>query len=157
MADLLSHTLPHLWITLLLVATDRDRRENNSRLLISNVLGLAVIVGGSYWSSELFLLGFHRLHLELMALANQHAGVLRSTLVKLTMAKKPLNATGCAWFIVYTILRTARRDGLVDRLRLPTLNLAALVLLWRFLRFRCSSPSFMLRDGRERTLPSLFI
>jgi hypothetical protein len=61
--------MPHRWMTLFLVATDRDRRDNHGRLLLSIVLGLAVIVGGSYWSSGAFLVPrIHRLHLECLAL-----------------------------------------------------------------------------------------
>lgn len=101
-------TLPHRWITLLLVATDRDRRENNSRLLVAIVLGLAVIVGGSYWSSGAFLcLGFIDYIWNSWHFASQHAGVLRIYSRKTDVGNEMLERYGLRVFIVYAILRTA--------------------------------------------------
>ncbi len=101
-------TLPHRWITLLLVTTDRDRRENNSLLLVSIVLGLAVIVGGSYWSSGAFLcLGFIDYIWNSWHFASQHAGVLRIYARKTDHGNEALERYGLRLFIVYVILRTA--------------------------------------------------
>ncbi len=101
-------TLPHRWITLLLVATDRDRRDNNGRLLVAIVLGLIVIVGGSYWSSGAFLcLGFIDYIWNSWHFASQHAGVLRIYSRKADVGHESLERYGLRAFIVYTILRTA--------------------------------------------------
>lgn len=100
--------LPHRWITLLLVASDRDRRENLNRLLVSIVLGFAVIVGGSFWSNGAFLcLGFVDYIWNAWHFASQHAGILRIYSRKTDVGNEWLERYGLRAFIVYAILRTA--------------------------------------------------
>ncbi len=100
--------MPHRWMTLFLVATDRDRRDNHGRLLFSIVLGLAVIVGGSYWSSGAFLcLGFIDYIWNAWHFSSQHTGILRIYSRKTDLGNEWLERHGLRAFIVYAILRTA--------------------------------------------------
>ncbi len=101
-------TLPHRWITLILVAIDRDRREHKSMLLVSLALLIAAVVLGTYFGSGAFLcLGVVDYVWNGWHFASQHAGVLRIYSRKENGGHAWLERHGLRVFIVYVILRTA--------------------------------------------------
>jgi hypothetical protein len=101
-------TLPHRWITLVLVAIDPDRREMRAVWLVSVSLMFAVLVAGAYLGTSAFLcLGAVDYAWNAWHFASQHAGVLRIYSKQSGGGNRWLERWGIRGFITYTILRTA--------------------------------------------------
>jgi hypothetical protein len=101
-------TTPHRWITLFLVAADRDRREGHGKLFVAFAVVAAVVVGG-VWAVTgsltcLLLLDYvwNAWHF-----ASQHQGVLRMYSKKAGGGPEWLERHALRAFVVYTLLRTA--------------------------------------------------
>jgi len=101
-------TAPHRWITLVLVATDPERREGRTWLFVTlAVLALAVVWGLWLYTGTFLCLvvidylwnGWH--------FASQHAGVLRIYSRKAGGGRPWLEREGLRFFLFYTIARTA--------------------------------------------------
>ncbi len=101
-------TLPHRWITLILVLTDSDRRDGRSRLLGAIAALAGVFVIGAYFGTGAFLClamvdyvwnGWH--------FASQHAGVLRMYARKVGGGSEWLERWGLRGFVTYGALRAA--------------------------------------------------
>ena len=101
-------TTPHRWITLVLVATDPERREGRTWLFIVIAILAAVLVLGAWLVTGAFVClllidyiwnGWH--------FASQHAGILRIYSRKSGGGRAWLESTGLRVFIFYTIARTA--------------------------------------------------
>ncbi len=94
-------TLPHRWITLVLVVTDGDRRGNRSRIL-ALVAGLAaVFVLGAYLGTGAFLcLAFIDYIWNGWHFGSQHAGVLRMYSRKVGGGSEWLERWGIRGFIL---------------------------------------------------------
>lgn len=101
-------TLPHRWITLVLVATDPDRRENRARKLVL-VAGLfAVLVVGAFLGTGAFLcLALVDYVWNAWHFGSQHAGVLRMYARKVGGGSAFLERWGLRLFVVYGALRAA--------------------------------------------------
>ncbi len=101
-------TLPHRWITLVLVAIDPDRRGQRSFVLTGLALMFAVMVGGAYLGTSAFLcLGAIDYVWNAWHFASQHAGVLRIYSKQSGGGIAWLERWGIRLFITYTICRTA--------------------------------------------------
>ena len=101
-------TVPHRWLTLVLVATDPERREGRNRLFVGlAVAALAVVAGAWYFTGAFWCLllvdylwnGWH--------FASQHAGILRIYARKSGFGRPWLERWGLRVFIFYVIARTA--------------------------------------------------
>jgi hypothetical protein len=101
-------TVPHRWLTLVLVTTDPDRREGRSGPFLGLAGAAAVLVGGVWLAFDGFLClllvdyiwnGWH--------FASQHAGVLRIYSRKVGGGPDWLERHGLRLFIFYAIARTA--------------------------------------------------
>lgn len=101
-------TLPHRWLTLLLVVTDPDRREGRALQLLA-VAGLAlVLVGGVWaWTGALTCLALVDYVWNGYHFAAQHHGVLRMYSRKVGGGPEWLERWGLRFFVTYSILRTA--------------------------------------------------
>ncbi|MDX2038349.1 MAG: hypothetical protein SFX72_16990 [Isosphaeraceae bacterium] len=101
-------TLPHRWITLILVATDSDRRRDLGPVLPALAVGLAVIViGVRLGTGALTCLAFVDYVWNAWHFAAQHQGILRIYGRKAGLGPLPLERIGLRSFITYVILRTA--------------------------------------------------
>ena len=101
-------TLPHRWITLLLVAIDPDRRADRGYLLASLTVLSAFLVVGAYLETGVFLcLGFIDYIWNGWHFASQHAGLLRIYTRKSGGGNAWLERWGLRGFILYTIVRTS--------------------------------------------------
>ena len=101
-------TLPHRWITLLLVFLDADRRDKNSFVLGSSALLAAATVVGVYYGSGAFLcLGLVDYVWNSWHFASQHSGVLRIYSKKVRGGSQWLERWGVRFFVTYVILRAA--------------------------------------------------
>lgn len=116
---------PHRWLTLVVAATDRDRRYGQTWLFVAIAIFFALLIGVTLWATGDFrhlflfytlLLGWH--------FAGQHSGILKIYAGK--------SGAGIRWmedwlpmiFIMYTSVRlVAFLEPLVD---LPRLNLLGL-------------------------------
>jgi hypothetical protein len=101
-------TTPHRWLTLVLVATDPDRREGRTGLFVA----LAVLACAVVWGVQLTTGAFVCLLLVDYVwngwhFASQHAGVLRIYARKVGGGRPFLERHGLRFFIFYTIARTA--------------------------------------------------
>lgn len=101
-------TLPHRWITLVLVLTDGDRRDGRGRALGLVAILAALLVVGAYLGTGAFLClalidyiwnGWH--------FASQHAGVLRMYSRKVGGGSEWLERWGMRAFVTYGTLRAA--------------------------------------------------
>jgi hypothetical protein len=101
-------TTPHRWLTLVLVATDPDRREGRTRLFVALALVAGAIVAGVKWTTGAFVClalvdyiwnGWH--------FASQHAGILRIYARKAGGGRPRLEHLSLRLFIFYVIARTA--------------------------------------------------
>jgi hypothetical protein len=112
-------TLPHRWITLLLVAADPDRRRGLGLILAGLAIFFAALVGGAYFGTAAFLcLGAVDYVWNAWHFASQHAGVLRIYSKKSQGGLPWLERWGVRAFITYTICRTA--SGMLwGQLRVP--------------------------------------
>lgn len=132
-------TTPHRWITLLLVATDPERRENRDRLFVAIAILAALVVIGAYVGTGAFLcLAMIDLIWNGWHFGSQHAGVLRIYGRKVGGGHAWIEKHGLRVFIFYTALRvvdwtTGWTDSstreLVQHLDLAMLALPAIVLI----------------------------
>lgn len=101
-------TLPHRWITLVLVAADPDRRENRARKLIVVAALFAVLVVGAVVGTGAFLcLALIDYVWNAWHFGSQHAGVLRMYTRKVGGGFDLLERWGLRLFVVYGALRAA--------------------------------------------------
>ena len=101
-------TLPHRWITLVLVAADADRREDRGRTLAGVALLAGVVVAGAYLGSGTFLcLAMVDYVWNAWHFGSQHAGVLRLYSKKLGDGRPGLEKWGVRGFVTYGALRAA--------------------------------------------------
>jgi len=101
-------TLPHRWITLVLVVLDPDRREGREWVLSGIALLAACVVVGAYVGSGAFLcLAAIDFVWNAWHFASQHAGVLRMYSRKIGGGNEWLERWGMRAFITYTALRAA--------------------------------------------------
>jgi hypothetical protein len=101
-------TLPHRWITLIVVALDPDRRGQKTFTLGSIALLLALIVFGIYFGTGgLLCLAIVDFAWNAWHFAAQHSGILRMYGLKAAAAPSTIERWGLRLFITYAILRTA--------------------------------------------------
>ncbi|MDY3553347.1 hypothetical protein R5W24_002448 [Gemmata sp. JC717] len=101
-------TLPHRWITLVLVATDPDRREARTRTLAVVAALFAVLVIGAFLGTGAFLcLALVDFVWNAWHFGSQHAGVLRMYTRKVGGGSEFLERWGLRAFVVYAALRAA--------------------------------------------------
>ena len=101
-------TTPHRWITLILVATDPDRRGERTWLFVTIALAALVVIAGRVSVDRHVLVpGDDRLRLELLALRAQHGGVFRMYSRKAGGGRPRLETWGMRLFVFYTALRLA--------------------------------------------------
>jgi hypothetical protein len=126
-------TLPHRWLTLVLVLTDRDRRDGKQRALTIVAALAGVIVVGAYLGTGAFLcLAMVDYIWNAWHFASQHAGVLRMYSRKVGGGFQWLERWGLRGFVTYTAIRAAGwATGWIeaDSLSLPWLNAADLLVL----------------------------
>ncbi len=103
-------TLPHRWVTLVLVALDPDRRGDRGWLLGGIALAVLLLVSGVWLGTD----GFTCLALvdycwNAWHFAAQHSGVLRMYSRKLGTGPRHgwVERHGLRFFVTYAILRTA--------------------------------------------------
>ncbi len=101
-------TVPHRWITLVLVAADPDRRAGSTGSMLA-VAGLAAVaVGGVFLGTgELLCLAAIDYVWNAWHFASQHAGVLRIYSRKCGGGWVGLERWGIRLFVTYTALRAA--------------------------------------------------
>lgn len=101
-------TLPHRWITLVLVAADPDRRAAQSRRLVVVGAFLALVVVGAFLGTGAFLcLALIDYVWNAWHFGSQHAGVLRMYSRKVGGGSEWLERWGLRGFITYGALRAA--------------------------------------------------
>ncbi len=101
-------TLPHRWITLVLVLTDPDRREGHARKQVAvAALAGALVVGTSLGSGAFLCLAMVDFVWNAWHFASQHAGVLRLYTKKVGGGVPWLERWGLRLFVTYTALRAA--------------------------------------------------
>lgn len=103
-------TLPHRWLTLLLVAIDPDRRTNLGLPLAGFAICFAALVACAFFGTDAFLcLGVVDYVWNGWHFASQHSGVLRIYSKKCGGGIPSLERWGIRFMITYVILRTANR------------------------------------------------
>jgi hypothetical protein len=101
-------TLPHRWITLILVLTDRDRRGGQDRKLAVIAVLAAMLVVGAYFGTGAFLcLAMLDYLWNAWHFASQHAGVLRMYSRKVGGGIEWLERWGVRGFVTYGAVRAA--------------------------------------------------
>jgi hypothetical protein len=101
-------TLPHRWITLVLVAFDPDRRGNQSPKLLGIAILFAIVVFGIYFGTQgLFCLAVVDFIWNAWHFAAQHSGILRMYGLKAGAPSSLIERWGLRLFVTYSILRTA--------------------------------------------------
>ncbi len=101
-------TLPHRWITLILVAMDTDRRAGRQRALLGVAVLAALVVVGVYFGTGAFLcLALVDYVWNAWHFASQHAGVLRMYSRKVGDGLPGLERWGLRAFVTYGALRAA--------------------------------------------------
>ena len=101
-------TLPHRWITLVLVALDPDRRTGRTSILIGTVLvALAFVVGVYFGTGGLTCLAVVDFVWNAWHFGAQHSGVLRLYAMKAEAAPSLVERWGLRIFVCYSLLRTA--------------------------------------------------
>lgn len=101
-------TLPHRWITLVLVAADPDRRAAQSRRLVVVAVLFAVLVVGAFLGTGAFLcLALVDYIWNAWHFGSQHAGVLRMYSRKVGGGSEWLERWGVRGFVTYGALRAA--------------------------------------------------
>lgn len=99
---------PHRWLTLVLVATDPDRREGRGVLFVALAVAAAVIVGGAYAITGAFVcLAVLDYLWNAWHFASQHQGVLRLYDRKCGGGSRWLERHALRLFLTYVLLRTA--------------------------------------------------
>ena len=100
-------TLPHRWITLVLVLADPDRREQRGRRLAIIAATMAAAVAGTQLFSGAFLcLAIVDFLWNAWHFASQHAGILRIYGRKQHPSPQNLERWAIRLFVTYAILRT---------------------------------------------------
>jgi hypothetical protein len=99
---------PHRWITLFLVAADRDRREGRGKLFAA-IAGVVALLVGGVWAvtGSLTCLLLIDYVWNSWHFASQHQGVLRMYAKKAGGGPEWLERHALRAFVVYTLLRTA--------------------------------------------------
>lgn len=101
-------TLPHRWITLVLVALDPDRRDGRTPWLLAIAAALMVLVAGVWIGTAAFTcLAVVDYVWNAWHFAAQHAGVLRIYGRKVSGGSAGLERYGTRFFVTYAVLRTA--------------------------------------------------
>src|SRR5262245_45169659 len=101
-------TLPHRWITIILVVTDRDRRGGKDRKLTLIAVLAAILVLGAYVGTGAFLcLAMIDYIWNAWHFGSQHAGVLRMYSRKVGGGSEWLERWGLRGFVTYTAIRAA--------------------------------------------------
>ena len=101
-------TTPHRWLTLILVASDPDRRVGRHRLFLGFAVVAALLVGAIWgFTGSLTCLLLVDYIWNAWHFASQHQGVLRMYARKSGGGPEWLERHGLRLFVVYTILRTA--------------------------------------------------
>ncbi len=101
-------TLPHRWITLVLVAADPDRRGGQARKLAAVAALAAVVVVGAFLGTGAFLcLALLDYLWNAWHFASQHAGVLRMYARKVGGGSEWLERWGLRGFVTYVAVRAA--------------------------------------------------
>jgi len=99
-------TTPHRWITLLLVATDPDRRGGRDRLFVGFAILAVGVVAGTYLAAgTLLCLALIDTVWNAWHFGSQHAGVLRIYGRKVGGGWPALEKHGTRWFVTYVALR----------------------------------------------------
>jgi hypothetical protein len=100
-------TLPHRWITLILVALDRDRRGNRGLFLVAIAAVVFLLVAGVWLGTSSFTcLAVVDYVWNAWHFASQHSGVLRIYSRMAGSGWPRLERHGLRFFVTYTILRT---------------------------------------------------
>lgn len=121
-------TLPHRWVTLLLVATDPDRRGTRGPWLVGIAVLAALAVAGAYLGTGAFLcLALVDYVWNAWHFAAQHAGVLRIYTRNVGGGVPWLERWGLRAFVTYGALRAA--GWLTGALEANESQLAALRVL----------------------------
>lgn len=101
-------TLPHRWITLVLVLADPDRRAGQDRKLALVAVLAAALVAGAYLGTGAFLcLAMVDYVWNAWHFASQHAGVLRMYARKVGGGSARLERWGLRGFVTYAAVRAA--------------------------------------------------
>lgn len=101
-------TTPHRWITLLLVATDPDRRQNRtSRFVWIAIVATLVVAMCTWWESGLSCLATIDFIWNAWHFGSQHAGILRIYSRKSGGGRPVFESYGIRLFVAYVALRTA--------------------------------------------------
>ncbi|MCS6866611.1 MAG: hypothetical protein NZS48_16285 [Gemmata sp.] len=101
-------TLPHRWITLILVLMDPDRRgDHTQRLLAVAVLAAAVVIGAFLGTGAFLCLALIDYIWNGWHFASQHAGVVRMYSRKVGGGSEFLERWGLRGFVTYGALRAA--------------------------------------------------
>lgn len=101
-------TVPHRWITLLLVAADPPRRAGQARRLVVVAVAAALLVGGAYLGTGAFVcLALVDYLWNAWHFASQHAGVLRMYARKVGGGSAWLERWGLRVFVTYGAGRAA--------------------------------------------------
>lgn len=101
-------TLPHRWITLVLVAADPDRRGAHTRRLVAvAALAAAAVVGAFAGTGAFLCLALVDYVWNAWHFASQHAGVLRMYARKVGGGSAWLERWGLRGFVTYGALRAA--------------------------------------------------
>lgn len=101
-------TLPHRWITLVLVALDPDRRDRRGLGLVAIAAALMALVAGVWLGTQAFTcLAVVDYIWNAWHFAAQHAGVLRIYGRRVGDAPAWMERHGIRFFVTYAVLRTA--------------------------------------------------
>ncbi|MEJ7639265.1 MAG: hypothetical protein WKF75_15140 [Singulisphaera sp.] len=101
-------TLPHRWITLVLVALDPDRRERRGVRLVAIAAAMMALVAGVWLGTAAFTcLAVVDYVWNAWHFAAQHAGVLRIYGRKVGGGPAWMERYGIRFFVTYAVLRTA--------------------------------------------------
>lgn len=99
-------TAPHRWLTLVLVATDADRRQGRGRLFAGLAIVAACLVTGTWWFSSFFrCLVLVDVVWNAWHFASQHAGILRVYSRKSGNDRPRMESWSIRILVTYVILR----------------------------------------------------
>jgi len=97
---------PHRWLTLLLVASDPDRRAGRSRLFVAIAGVIAVVLAGVQWATgSLLALGLAYYCWNSWHFAAQHSGILRLYALKSGSTHRWVETYALRAFVLYAGLR----------------------------------------------------
>lgn len=101
-------TLPHRWITILLVALDPDRRAGRTSTLVGIAFAALALLFGVYAiTGSLTCLALVDFVWNAWHFGAQHSGVLRMYSIKAGAGPCTIERWGLRIFVCYTLLRTA--------------------------------------------------